>query len=68
MPTDSEKFASMVGALRSSGMTLRALGKQCGLSPATLQRIERGEARQPSYGTVKAIERVWEKAGKPEPK
>jgi len=65
MPSDAERFASMVGALRSSGLTLRAIGRQAGLSPATVWRMAEGASKQPSYDTIKRLEKAWERAGKP---
>lgn len=59
-PTENERLASMLEALRTEhGMTAAAISRETGVSRQTLWRMETGEARKVSYQTGYAVERLY---------
>jgi len=58
--TDSESFAAMVAGLTDIGFSRVEIAQGTGLSRQTLWRIERGQARAPSYKTVERLKNFAE--------
>ncbi|UXN60909.1 helix-turn-helix domain-containing protein [Phyllobacterium zundukense] len=67
MPSDAEQFASLIAGLEAAGMSRDLIAKQCGLSRASVWRLAAGEARTPTYGTVRSLERLYETKVGPSP-
>jgi predicted transcriptional regulator len=67
MPSDAQRFASLIAGLEASGISRSEIANQCGLSRANVWRIAVGEARKPNYSTIRRIEHLYEQKVGPSP-
>ena len=55
------KLSNMLSDLRQAGVGDARIARESGLSLATIFRLRAGIGKRPSYQTVSAIERVFER-------
>ena len=58
-------FASMIAGLQGAGLTRAQIGKQTGLSQATVWRAANGQMHSPAFDTYNRLVRLAEKVGVP---
>ncbi len=67
MHSDADQFASLIAGLEAVGLSRSEIATSCHVTRATIWRLAAGEAREPTFATVRRIERLYEKAVGPSP-
>jgi transcriptional regulator with XRE-family HTH domain len=67
MHSDADQFASLIAGLEAIGLSRSEIATTCRLSRANVWRLAAGEARNPSFATVRKIEKLYEKKVGPSP-